>query len=76
MKITVVGAGHVGLAVAALLAKRHEAVLLDIDARCVEQVNTGQCPVGEPELAALMGAGSLRLKATTDRPAPMPERSG
>jgi UDPglucose 6-dehydrogenase len=66
MKITVVGAGHVGLAVAALLAKRHEVVLLDIDARRVEQVNTGQCPVGEPELAALMGAGSLRLKATTD----------
>ena len=29
MKITVVGAGHVGLAVAALLAKRHEVVLLD-----------------------------------------------
>jgi len=66
MKITVVGAGHVGLAVAALLAKRHEVVLLDIDARRVEQVNTGQCPVGEPELAALMGAGSLRLNATTD----------
>ena len=67
MKITVVGAGHVGLALAVMLAERHEVVLLEVDERRVQQVNSGQCPVGEPEMQPLLGSGALRLRATMDR---------
>jgi UDPglucose 6-dehydrogenase len=67
MKITVVGAGHVGLALAVMLAERHEVVLLEVDERRVQQVNSGQCPVGEPEMQTLLVSGDLRLRATMDR---------
>jgi len=37
MRITVVGAGYVGLANAALLAQYHSITLLDVDSKRVEQ---------------------------------------
>ncbi len=52
MRITVVGLGYVGLAMAALLAARHRVVALDIDHGRVADVNSGVPPVVDPDIAA------------------------
>ncbi|MEY2821539.1 MAG: hypothetical protein RL105_1111, partial [Verrucomicrobiota bacterium] len=66
MKIAVVGTGYVGLANAVLLARRHEVVALDINAKRVELVNSGRSPIADKEIEQALRAGGLRLRATLD----------
>ena len=67
MKITVVGAGYVGLSMATLLGTQHEVVALDVCERRVQQINAGQCPVADPDIAQRLGSRALRLRATTNK---------
>ena len=69
MKITVVGAGYVGLVTGACLAEMgNHVVCLDIDTRKIEMLNRGQVPIHEPGLDSLIqrNAAAGRLQFTTD----------
>ena len=66
MKITVVGAGYVGLSNAVLLARRHDVTLLEIDPTKVEAINARRSPIVDQELEQSLLHDELRLRATTD----------
>lgn len=68
MKVIVVGAGYVGLANAAVLAERHEVLLIDIDKERVAQINSGRCPFSDSELQTRIDSLNYRgrhLQAST-----------
>ena len=60
------GAGYVGLSNAALLARRHDVTLLEIDAGKVEAINARRSPIVDQELEQSLRHDELRLRATTD----------
>ncbi|MCL1842253.1 MAG: nucleotide sugar dehydrogenase [Defluviitaleaceae bacterium] len=65
-KITVAGAGYVGLSNAILLAQKHEVVLLDIDKKRVDMLNEKKSPLNEEELSRFLQEKPLKLAAMTD----------
>ncbi|MCX6399607.1 MAG: nucleotide sugar dehydrogenase [Propionibacteriales bacterium] len=69
MKITVVGAGYVGLSNAVLLSRFNDVTVLDVDARRVAAVNEGRSPIVDVELEEYLAKGGLSLHATRDREA-------
>lgn len=66
MKITVVGAGYVGLSNAILHADRHEVVLLEVDPERVAAINRAESPIQDPDIEDALTSGGLRLTATTN----------
>lgn len=66
MKITVVGAGYVGLSNAILHADRHDVVLLELDSQRVAAINRGESPVQDADIEGALAGGQLRLRATTN----------
>ncbi len=66
MKITVVGAGYVGLSNAILHADRHDVVLLEVDAERVAAINRAESPIQDPDIEDALARGGLRLEATTN----------
>ena len=69
MKITVVGAGYVGLVTGACLAEMgNHVVCLDVDPRKIEMLQRGEVPIHEPGLDAVVqrNAAAGRLQFTTD----------
>jgi UDPglucose 6-dehydrogenase len=69
MKITVFGAGYVGLVTGACLAEMGNHVLcVDVDPRKIEMLKRGEVPIHEPGLDKLIerNAAAGRLQFTTD----------
>lgn len=66
MKIAVVGIGYVGLSNAAVLARNHSVVTLDLDPARVHQVNSLISPIDDLELADFLRTEELDLTATLD----------
>jgi UDPglucose 6-dehydrogenase len=69
MKITVIGAGYVGLVSGACLAEMgNHVVCLDVDPRKIDLLNSGGIPIHEPGLDKVVqrNAASGRLQFTTD----------
>ncbi|WP_395701255.1 UDP-glucose dehydrogenase family protein [Aquabacterium sp.] len=69
MKITVVGAGYVGLVTGACLSEMgNHVICLDVDARKIEMLQRGEIPIHEPGLDAIVrrNAAAGRLQFTTD----------
>ncbi|MDT7835860.1 UDP-glucose dehydrogenase family protein [Aquabacterium sp. OR-4] len=69
MKITVIGAGYVGLVTGACLSEMgNHVVCVDVDPRKIEMLNRGEVPIHEPGLDALIqrNAAAGRLQFTTD----------
>ena len=69
MKVTVFGAGYVGLVTGACLAEMGNHVLcVDVDPRKIEMLKRGEVPIHEPGLDALIqrNAAAGRLQFTTD----------
>ncbi|MEK8025562.1 UDP-glucose dehydrogenase family protein [Pseudaquabacterium rugosum] len=69
MKITVVGAGYVGLVTGACLAEMgNHVVCLDVDPRKIEMLQRGEIPIHEPGLDKVVqrNAAAGRLSFTTD----------
>lgn len=66
MKITVVGAGYVGLSNAVLLAQNHEVTAVDVVSEKVEMINQRKSPIVDAELEDYLANKELNLEATTD----------
>jgi UDPglucose 6-dehydrogenase len=69
MKITVIGAGYVGLVSGACLAEMgNHVVCLDVDPRKIDVLNSGGIPIHEPGLDKVVqrNAAAGRLQFTTD----------
>lgn len=66
MKITIVGAGYVGVSNGILLAKTEDVMWLDVDQVKVDMLNNRKLPNAEPELQDHFLLDDLRLQATTD----------
>jgi len=64
MKITVVGAGYVGLSLAALFSKNHCVIALDIDPEKIEKINKRIAIFDDDLLIDLFNNEDLNLKAT------------
>ena len=66
MKISVAGAGYVGLSNAILLAQKNEVVLKDIDPKKVELINNKISPIIDRDIEDYLKNKPLNLKATLD----------
>ena len=66
MKIAIAGTGYVGLSNAILLAQNNKVMALDIDAGKVEQINRGESPIKDADIAHFLKSVPLDLQATTD----------
>ena len=66
LRIVLFGLGYVGMASAVLLARYHEVVAVDGDARRVDLVNARRSPIEDPDLGDYLADPGLRLTATTD----------
>jgi UDPglucose 6-dehydrogenase/GDP-mannose 6-dehydrogenase len=68
MKVSIFGAGYVGLVTGACLADMgHTVVCVDVDPEKVDSVNRGVAPIHEIQLADLLRRNvHVRLRATTD----------
>ena len=65
MKITVVGAGYVGLANGVLLSQKNQVTLLEIDPDKVKKINHRISPIEDPDIEDFLKTKALKLKATT-----------
>jgi nucleotide sugar dehydrogenase len=66
MKITIAGAGYVGLSNAILLAQNNEVIALDIIQEKVEMINNRKSPIVDAEIEEYLATKELNLLATTD----------
>ena len=65
-RVTVVGAGYVGLSLAALFARHHDVCVLEIDDKRVCDINRRVSPIADAQLEACLANSCLTLKATSD----------
>ncbi|NLL93159.1 MAG: UDP-glucose 6-dehydrogenase, partial [Clostridiales bacterium] len=66
MKITVAGAGYVGLSNAVLLAQHNEVIAVDIIQKKVDMINNRQSPIIDAEIEDYLANKDLILTATAD----------
>jgi len=62
-KVTVVGAGYVGLSMATLLARHHDICVVDLDVAKVECINGGGSPIDDKEVAEKLASADSGIKA-------------
>ena len=65
-RITVIGAGYVGLPLAVLLSQNQHVTVMDINETIVQTINNRVSPVKDDELSAFLVERELNLTATTD----------
>ena len=66
MKITIFGAGYVGMSLAILIAQKHEVILVDIDSKKVNLINKKKSPIKDKEVEDYLLNKKLNLLATTN----------
>lgn len=67
MKITIVGAGYVGLSMSMLLAQHHDVTVLEVSPEKVSLLNQGCSPIEDAEIESYLHSKSQRLRATLDK---------
>lgn len=65
MKVSVVGAGYVGLSLAVLLSSGCEVVAVDVVEEKVDMINRKESPISDREIEEYLAFRSLNLRATT-----------
>lgn len=66
LKITVVGAGYVGLSLAVLLSQKYEVTVLEILEERVEMINNKISPIKDAEISEYLQNKNLNIHATLD----------
>lgn len=66
MKITVAGAGYVGLSNAVLLAQHNEVIAFDIIQERIDMINDRMSPIIDKEIEEYLATKELNLTATTN----------
>lgn len=66
MKISVAGAGYVGLSIAVLLSQNHEVTLVDIVPERIDLINQGKSPLRDEYIEKYLAEKKLNLTATLD----------
>lgn len=66
-KITVVGAGYVGMSLSVLLAQKNNVLVHDIDEQKVRTINSKQSTVHDLTIDEFLSNNNLSLKATLDK---------
>jgi UDPglucose 6-dehydrogenase len=67
VRVSIIGAGYVGLVTGAGLAERgHDVILVDVDVTRIASLNSGTVPFYEPGLEELFQRNRARLLATSD----------
>ena len=68
MRVSIVGAGYVGLVTGACLAEQgHDVVCADLDQTKVDRITAGATPIYEPGLEELLARNAgVKLRATTN----------
>lgn len=67
VRITVVGAGYVGLSLAVLLAQNHVVVVLDVSEDKVNKLSGKKSPIVDAEIEDYLASKPLTLTATLDK---------
>lgn len=67
MKITVVGAGYVGMSLATLLSRKHDVVCLELDKSKVDKINNKVSPIEDNLIEEYFKSKELNLFATCDQ---------
>ena len=62
-KIYIFGAGYVGLSNGVLLAQNNDVVMVDINKKRVEQINSRSSPIRDAEFEPILSSGKLNLSA-------------
>lgn len=65
-KITVAGAGYVGLSIGVLLSQHHHVCLVDVAPEKVDLINRRKSPIRDDEIEEFLSEKELDLTATTD----------
>ena len=66
-KITIVGAGYVGMSLSVLLAQNHNVILFDINQEKVKQVKENKSTIQDPLIDNYLKNQSLDLSSTSDK---------
>ena len=67
MKISIVGAGYVGLSLAILMSEYHEVHLFDIDEKKIDLINNKKSPINDKEILNHLSSKDLNLIATSNK---------
>jgi UDPglucose 6-dehydrogenase len=66
-KITVVGAGYVGMSLSVLLAQHNDVIVLDIDADRVNKINNKESTIADADIDLFLKEKPLSITATLDK---------
>ncbi len=66
MKISVIGAGYVGLSLAILIAQKHKVILFDIDRNKINNIKKKKSPIKDKEIEEYLLTKKLDLFTTTE----------
>ena len=66
-KITIVGAGYVGMSLSLLLAQKNQIYVHDIDKEKVQTINSGKPTILDKHMDDFLKDENLSIKATTNK---------
>lgn len=66
-KITVVGAGYVGISNAVLLCRHNDVTVLDVSSERIEMLKQRRSPIEDQDIGAFLANADWTLKATQDK---------
>ena len=66
-KITIVGAGYVGMSIAAALAVKEDVLILESNKEKIDRINSGKPSINDPDINEFFHDQSLSIKATENK---------
>ena len=66
-KITIVGAGYVGMSIAAALAVKEDVLILESNKEKIDRINSGKPSINDSDINAFFHDQSLSIKATENK---------